>query len=74
MGGLNFNTDERALEDHFSSFGPISEGEKWARCVMGGIVEESLGPMHFRKQERKVRTLGLTVFLSLFLGLRLRTQ
>ena len=26
----------------------------------GGIVEESLGPMHFRKQERKVRTPGLT--------------
>ncbi|KAM9668973.1 RNA-binding protein 3 isoform 1-T1 [Dama dama] len=25
VGGLNFNTDERALEDHFSSFGPISE-------------------------------------------------
>ncbi|KAL6072858.1 hypothetical protein STEG23_003860 [Scotinomys teguina] len=25
MGGLNFNTDEQALEDHFSSFGPISE-------------------------------------------------
>ena len=37
VGGLNFNTDERALEDHFSSFGPISEGEKWARCVMGGL-------------------------------------
>ncbi|EGW06112.1 Putative RNA-binding protein 3 [Cricetulus griseus] len=25
VGGLNFNTDEQALEDHFSSFGPISE-------------------------------------------------
>lgn len=25
IGGLNFNTDEQALEDHFSSFGPISE-------------------------------------------------
>lgn len=38
----------------------------------GGIVEESLGPMHFRKQERKVRTPGLTLFLPLFLGLRLK--
>uniref|UniRef100_A0A8C0L2W6 RRM domain-containing protein n=1 Tax=Canis lupus dingo TaxID=286419 RepID=A0A8C0L2W6_CANLU len=25
LGGLNFNTNEQALEDHFSSFGPISE-------------------------------------------------
>ncbi|XP_032611292.1 RNA-binding protein 3-like [Hylobates moloch] len=25
VGGLNFNTDEQALEDHFSSFRPISE-------------------------------------------------
>lgn len=25
MGGLNFNTYEQALEDHFSSFGPIFE-------------------------------------------------
>ncbi|CAD7691585.1 unnamed protein product [Nyctereutes procyonoides] len=25
MGGLNFNTNEQALEDHLSSFGPISE-------------------------------------------------
>ena len=25
VGGLNFNTDKQALEDHFSSFGPISE-------------------------------------------------
>ena len=25
VGGLNFNTDEQALGDHFSSFGPISE-------------------------------------------------
>ena len=24
-GGFNFNTDEQALEDHCSSFGPISE-------------------------------------------------
>ena len=36
VGGLNFNTDEQALEDHFSSFGPISEGEMWARLIMGG--------------------------------------
>uniref|UniRef100_A0A8C2SAL5 RRM domain-containing protein n=1 Tax=Capra hircus TaxID=9925 RepID=A0A8C2SAL5_CAPHI len=28
VGGLNFNTDERALEDHFSSFGPRSELER----------------------------------------------
>ncbi|CAK7299916.1 RNA-binding protein 3 [Vulpes lagopus] len=25
VGGLNFNTKEQALEDHFSSFGPVSE-------------------------------------------------
>ncbi|XP_047625533.1 RNA-binding protein 3-like [Phacochoerus africanus] len=25
VGGLNFNTDEQDLEDHFSSFGPIFE-------------------------------------------------
>lgn len=25
VGGLNFNTDKQVLEDHFSSFGPISE-------------------------------------------------
>uniref|UniRef100_A0A2K6ESY2 RRM domain-containing protein n=1 Tax=Propithecus coquereli TaxID=379532 RepID=A0A2K6ESY2_PROCO len=25
VGGLNFNTNEQAREDHFSSFGPISE-------------------------------------------------
>ncbi|XP_054940995.1 RNA-binding protein 3-like [Physeter macrocephalus] len=25
MGGLNFNNDEQVLEDHFSSFRPISE-------------------------------------------------
>uniref|UniRef100_A0A8C0KZ39 RNA-binding protein 3 n=2 Tax=Canis lupus TaxID=9612 RepID=A0A8C0KZ39_CANLU len=25
VGGLNFITNEQALEDHFSSFGPISE-------------------------------------------------
>lgn len=25
VGGLNFNTYEQALEDHFSSFGPIFE-------------------------------------------------
>ncbi|KAI5138907.1 Rna-Binding Protein 3 [Manis pentadactyla] len=25
VGGLNFNTDEQALENHFSSFGPITE-------------------------------------------------
>uniref|UniRef100_G3U434 RRM domain-containing protein n=1 Tax=Loxodonta africana TaxID=9785 RepID=G3U434_LOXAF len=25
VGGFNFNTDEQALKDHFSSFGPISE-------------------------------------------------
>lgn len=35
VGGLNFNTDEQALEDHFSSFGPISEGEMWVRLMMG---------------------------------------
>lgn len=34
VGGLNFNTDERALENHFSSFGPISEGETWARPMV----------------------------------------
>ena len=26
VGGLNFNSDEQTLEDHFSRFGPISEG------------------------------------------------
>ena len=25
VGGLNFNTHEQALENYFSSFGPISE-------------------------------------------------
>uniref|UniRef100_A0A8C9CSL6 RNA-binding protein 3 n=1 Tax=Phocoena sinus TaxID=42100 RepID=A0A8C9CSL6_PHOSS len=25
VGGLNLNTDEQALQDHLSSFGPISE-------------------------------------------------
>uniref|UniRef100_A0A2K6V577 RRM domain-containing protein n=1 Tax=Saimiri boliviensis boliviensis TaxID=39432 RepID=A0A2K6V577_SAIBB len=25
VAGLNFNNDEQPLEDHFSSFGPISE-------------------------------------------------
>uniref|UniRef100_A0A2I3GSY9 RRM domain-containing protein n=1 Tax=Nomascus leucogenys TaxID=61853 RepID=A0A2I3GSY9_NOMLE len=25
VGGLNFNTDEQVLEDHFSSFGPASD-------------------------------------------------
>ena len=49
VGGLNFNTDEQALEDHFSSFGPISEGETWARGVMGGVVGEHLGPMRFKE-------------------------
>lgn len=36
VGGLNFNTDEQALEDHFSSFGPISEGEPWTRSRVEG--------------------------------------
>lgn len=27
VGGLNYDTDEQGLEQHFSSFGPISEGE-----------------------------------------------
>lgn len=27
VGGLNFDTDEQGLEQHFSSFGPIAEGE-----------------------------------------------
>lgn len=36
VGGLNFNTDEQALEDHFSSFGPISEGETWFRSMESG--------------------------------------
>lgn len=35
VGGLNFNTDEQALEDHFSSFGPISEGKGWERVMAG---------------------------------------
>ncbi|KAI1229711.1 hypothetical protein IHE44_0010895 [Lamprotornis superbus] len=26
VGGLNYDTDEQGLEQHFSSFGPISEG------------------------------------------------
>lgn len=26
VGGLNFDTDEQGLEQHFSAFGPISEG------------------------------------------------
>uniref|UniRef100_A0A667GAE7 RRM domain-containing protein n=1 Tax=Lynx canadensis TaxID=61383 RepID=A0A667GAE7_LYNCA len=26
VGGLNLNSDEQTLEDHFSRFGPISEG------------------------------------------------
>lgn len=38
--------------------GPISEGEKWARCVMG-IVEESLGPMSFRKQGERLEPQAL---------------
>uniref|UniRef100_A0A8C0TZH4 RRM domain-containing protein n=1 Tax=Cyanistes caeruleus TaxID=156563 RepID=A0A8C0TZH4_CYACU len=25
VGGLNYDTDEQGLEQHFSSFGPISE-------------------------------------------------
>uniref|UniRef100_H2N4Q2 RRM domain-containing protein n=1 Tax=Pongo abelii TaxID=9601 RepID=H2N4Q2_PONAB len=25
VGGLNVNTDKQVLEDHFSSFGPVSE-------------------------------------------------
>lgn len=28
VGGLNYDTDEQGLEQHFSSFGPISEGER----------------------------------------------
>lgn len=35
VGGLNFNTDEQALEDHFSSFGPISEGKVRERVMAG---------------------------------------
>lgn len=27
VGGLNFETDEQGLEQHFGSFGPISEGQ-----------------------------------------------
>uniref|UniRef100_A0A803W010 RRM domain-containing protein n=1 Tax=Ficedula albicollis TaxID=59894 RepID=A0A803W010_FICAL len=30
VGGLNYDTDEQGLEQHFSSFGPISEGERGA--------------------------------------------
>lgn len=41
VGGLNFNTDEQALEDHFSSFGPISEGEPWSR-VEGCRIRASI--------------------------------
>ena len=42
----------------------------------GRCVEESLGPMRFRKQEERVRTPGLYInaLLLLSLGLRLRTQ
>lgn len=49
VGGLNFNTDEQALEDHFSSFGPISEGERRARPIRGWTVTGNLGPLHFSK-------------------------
>lgn len=52
VGGLNFNTDEQALEDHFSSFGPISEGEIWASCMMSWVFE-SLEPLSFKKWKKK---------------------
>lgn len=43
VGGLNFNTDEQALEDHFSSFGPISEGEpRTSPGVKGWWIRASL--------------------------------
>lgn len=38
VGGLNFDTDEQGLEQHFSSFGPISEGKN----VLGSRVGEFL--------------------------------
>lgn len=38
VGGLNFDTDEQGLEQHFSSFGPISEGKN----VSSGRVENFL--------------------------------
>lgn len=62
VGGLNFNTDEQALEDHFSSFGPISEGKVWVRLLMG-VVRSVLGLLHLN---RKVRVLGFRILLFFF--------
>lgn len=42
VGGLSFDTNEQALEQVFSKYGQISEGEAWVRitvlgfCLRGG--------------------------------------
>ena len=38
VGGLNFNTDEQALEDHFSSFGPVGESGRFLRVELKLLV------------------------------------
>lgn len=44
VGGLNYDTDEQGLEQHFSSFGPISEGEgREKRKKLGGTQKTSWG-------------------------------
>uniref|UniRef100_A0A8I5MW79 RRM domain-containing protein n=1 Tax=Papio anubis TaxID=9555 RepID=A0A8I5MW79_PAPAN len=43
VGGLNFNTDEQALEDHFSSFGPISEVPGWSSDPCGSCRQVCSG-------------------------------
>lgn len=64
VGGLNFNTDEQALEDHFSSFGPISEGETWARCMTSWVFVKVWGPWVSRNGKRKIGPLGFHIIPS----------
>lgn len=37
VGGLSFDTNEQALEQVFSKYGQISEGETWVRSTVFGF-------------------------------------
>jgi RNA recognition motif-containing protein len=37
VGGLSFDTNEQALEQVFSKYGQISEGESWVRIIVLGF-------------------------------------
>lgn len=59
VGGLSFDTNEQSLEQVFSKYGQISEGEAGAGlvaeqgCLWGGLRADSRSLVHSGGRERQ---------------------